>query len=167
MKKRKSKNKNLIIREYDTKNHIIHQDQLHKICDLMNDYTLDSYHYYREINFKEALLLCTEKWVLSHRNIITLESKSGNVYGFLFYDYYAPDKKVDITNICIDKSIRNHGLATRLVRFLFEKYPGSQFTANYVINENWIAMKFWKSLGFFTPIHTTLLADHSFENDNN
>ncbi len=165
--KRKSKNKNLIFREYDTKNHIIHQEQLHKICDLMNDYMLDVYHYSRKINYKNSLSLCTEEWVLSHQNIITLESKNGKVYGFLFYYYDSDNKRIEITNVHIDKSVRKHGLATRLVRFLFEKYPGKQFTANYVVNENWVAMNFWKSLGFFTPVYTTLLADHSFENDNN
>lgn len=153
MKKRKTEN--LVLREYNQEDKEIQQKQLHQICDLMNEYTLDAYDYYRRIGFKEDLCLCSENYIRNHKKIVTVETKGGNVVGFIFYQ--CDGNTVNITNIHINKSFRKCGLGRRLVGYVMEKYPNKQFVAVYVINENKNAMNFWKSIGFNTPIYTNFL----------
>lgn len=156
MKKRKSEN--LIIKEYNHEDKEIQQKQLHQVCDLMNQYILDGYDYYRKIGYKEDLILCNEDYVRKRVNIVTVETKGENVIGFIFYQ--CNGNTINITNIVIDESFRKCGWGRKLVGYVMEKYPNKQFVAEYVINENKDAINFWKSLGFSVPIFTNFLCKH-------
>jgi len=137
---------------------------LKALCDIYNEFAIDTVYGIRlKHNILDETVLASPDWILSSENIDIAKTKDGKVIGYISY-YVKPvfnKYLIDIANIHVRRDYKRMGVGSKLIRNLFDRYKNAQFTARYVLEDNYQAQKFWNHLGFVTKVSSDLFVDHT------
>lgn len=165
MKKRSTNRipKNIVIRTYSTNYHAISSEKMNQMLDMLNEYMIEVHKWKRMDGDHSETILASNESLSYQQYIKTAESKTGNILGFVCYNKTNPGSStiIEICKVVVNKSSRNMGIGSKLIRNIFDEYEGAQFEAHCVYERNEAAKKFWNSLGFCTKLYSTLIVNHT------
>lgn len=166
MKKRSTNSisiNNVAIKTYSTNVHTINSEKMNQMVDMLNEFLLEVHKWKRADGDYSETVLASNDSISCNQYIETAETKSGNILGFVCYNKIISGSNtiIEICKIVVNKSSRNMGIGSKLIRSIFEEFEGSQFEAHCVYERNKAAKKFWNSVGFCTKLYSTLIVNHA------
>ena len=149
-----------VIRTYSTDDHAINSEKMNQMLDMLNEYLMEVHKWKRMDDDCSETVLASNEYLSYYQYIKTAESKCGNILGFVCYNKTKTGSNtiIEICKVIVNKSSRNMGIGSKLIRDIFDEYEGAQFEARCVYERNKTAKKFWDSLGFCTKLYSTLIA---------